>query len=401
MTEDESKPDSEAFTEKQKQVLNLLPATRREIADELGITIRAVRARMNGIEKKGGNLVRDDSNVWYWEGGENIHRITSRNKSTVTRKANEHLAKIEEQLKNILKQTDPATAPIETTESKEDVVIHRTDDHIGQVVYDDHGNAIFDTEIAKQRVRQVTDRVMELIHRTQAENRDFENCHLLLGGDTVTNENIYDHQPFNIDETLDRQIEIGAELYFEQIKRLSKEFDTVQVVAQAGNHGEIRASGQSKKANADDIVYAMLDQLVRVSEMENVHFVRNDATYYTNFHMRGHKGHLRHGQNSLEHIGTSSGKNRWRGWALNHQFDIAYRGHYHEWKLEHVHNRPVMMSGSICPPSDFEESLSLWGEPAATIHGVSDRRPITWMYPIHFEDQEDRSERDYATITDY
>jgi len=43
------------------------------------------------------------------------------------------------------------------------------------------------------------------------------------------------------------------------------------------------------------------------------------------------------------------------------------------------------MSGSICPPGDFEESLSLWGEPAATIHGVSDERPMTWLYPIHFE----------------
>jgi hypothetical protein len=70
---------------------------------------------------------------------------------------------------------------------------------------------------------------------------------------------------------------------------------------------------------------------------------------------------------------------------LRHNYDIAYRGHYHEFKIEHVHNRPVLMSGSICPPGDFEESLSLWGEPAATIHGVSDERPMTWLYPIHFE----------------
>jgi predicted phosphodiesterase len=375
----------EDFTESQKEVLNCLPDTRANISDKLGISIRAVRGRMTGIEEKGGALQRDRDDVWYWDGGENIHRITSRNKGTVTKKANEHLSKVEKMLKNVLKRTEPAISPPKTEVSHEDVVIHRSDDHIGQVRYNDDGEEVYNTEIAIDRIREITQKTISLIDRELAANREFDNCHLLLGGDTVTNENIYDHQPFNIDETLDRQIEIGVEVYFEQIALLSERFDTVQVVCQAGNHGEIRASGQSKHANADDIVYGMLDQLVRVSGMDNIHFVRNDSTKYTNFEMRGFNGHLRHGQNALNHIGTASGQNRWRGWALRHNYDIAYRGHYHEFKIEHVHNRPVLMSGSICPPGDFEESLSLWGEPAATIHGVSDERPMTWLYPIHFE----------------
>jgi hypothetical protein len=37
----------------------------------------------------------------------------------------------------------------------------------------------------------------------------------------------------------------------------------------------------------------MLDGLVRAADMENVTFIRNDRTGYTNFTMRGHKGHLR------------------------------------------------------------------------------------------------------------
>jgi hypothetical protein len=43
------------------------------------------------------------------------------------------------------------------------------------------------------------------------------------------------------------------------------------------------------------------------------------------------------------------------------------------------------MSGAIVPPDDFEESLAEWDEPAATVHGCSDDRPMTWFYPIDFE----------------
>ena len=67
----------EDFTESQKEVLNCLPDTRANISDKLGISIRAVRGRMTGIEEKGGALQRDRDDVWYWDGGENIHRITA------------------------------------------------------------------------------------------------------------------------------------------------------------------------------------------------------------------------------------------------------------------------------------------------------------------------------------
>jgi hypothetical protein len=68
-----------------------------------------------------------------------------------------------------------------------------------------------------------------------------------------------------------------------------------------------------------------------------------------------------------------------------HQFDIAYRGHYHTFQIDSIASNPVIESGAIVPPSDFEESLALWDEPAATVHGVSDARELTWMYPIDFE----------------
>lgn len=376
----------EDFTEAQLEVLHKLPDTRGNIAEELGISRRAVRGRMKGVEETGGQLERDRNDVWYWAGEENLHRITSRHKTTVTKKANAYLTELEAELKQFFKRHEPATAAIQTTESHEDVVIHLTDNHFGQIRYNDRGEQIFNTDIAERRVRKIIQTALRLIKRHRDAGWQFDNCHLLLGGDAVTNENIYDHQPYNIDRTLDEQIHVAAECYYRQVERLAREFETVQVVTQVGNHGEIRASGQSKQANADDIAYGRLDAMVRISpHLDNVHFVRNDSTNYVNFRMRGWRGHLRHGQDSLVHIGTSSGKKRWLQWLTQHDFDIGFRGHYHEFKVEQVHDCPVIMSGSICPPGDYEESLAEWSSPGATIMGVSDERPMTWFYPIDFQ----------------
>ncbi|WP_372611546.1 hypothetical protein, partial [Halomonas sp.] len=227
----------------------------------------------------------------------------------------------------------------------------------------------------------------------------------------IHGEGIHDDQPWESCLTLIEQIALYVDLYSEFIDRAAREFPSVQVVYQKGNHGELRGDGMSPDSNADDIAFMMLEDRVAGRDYGNVSFVSSHGSYFTNFRMRvnneederradalgvkiselnpsyqsGHRGHLRHGQKSLFHIGTSSGQNRWRGWHDNHAFDIGYRGHYHEWRVENLDNRPIIMSGSICPPSDYEESFAAYAEPAATVHGVSDDRPITFFYPLDFK----------------
>jgi hypothetical protein len=112
----------------------------------------------------------------------------------------------------------------------------------------------------------------------------------------------------------------------------------------------------------------------------------------------GHRAHLRHGQNSLEHVGTSAGKKRWYAWKDQHSFDIAYRGHYHTFQYDSIASTPIIESGAIVPPSDFEESLAEWGEPAATVHGVSDERVVSWFYPLDFTQPVTEEEAGEETI---
>jgi predicted phosphodiesterase len=129
----------------------------------------------------------------------------------------------------------------------------------------------------------------------------------------------------------------------------------------------------------------MLDNVVRAAGLDNVTFIQSDFTYYVNFSLRDWNAHLRHGHDaSLEHIGTSAGKQRWQAWMLEHDFDIAFRGHYHMLKEEPVAGQPVIMGGSIAPTSEFEESRAITGRPAAAVHGVTDEQVLDWTERIYF-----------------
>lgn len=381
------------LTPRQSDVLAELPSTATEIAIELGIRETTVFDHISALKQKGVPVAIDSDGAYYERTHEHpTNKVTTvpyqGHKASITKAANEHLAERADWLNDYLSSTAPAVADggLVLTPSNEDVVIHRSDDHLGDHVKDEYGNVIFNTDIGCSRINTVTDKTMELIARQEAAGYEFDTAHLLLGGDTVTGEDIYRGQSWHVQETLDGQIDIAVNAYWEQIQRLAAEFDTVQVVGQGGNHGELRFSSGAQ-SNADDIVYGFLEMLVRESSITNVTFINSHATKFTNFTMRGHNAHLRHGQDCLPHIGTPSPQNKWRGWLIQHQFDIAYRGHFHEFKMEQVMGKPVIMSGSICPPGEFEEGLSLWSAPAATVHGVSDTRPLTWFFPVDFTDR--------------
>jgi biotin operon repressor len=296
-------------------------------------------------------------------------------------------------------------------ESNEDMVCHRSDDHIGAKYVDEYGDGTFDTDIAVARNRHIQQKVFELKKRQEMAGVEFDTFHLVLGGDHLHGIGVHPNQPWETEIPVPKQISVASDVYMEFIDRAQREFESVQVVCQRGNHGELSGDGMGPDDNVDDAFFLSLERRINDRGYDNVKFVMSEGGYFTNFRMRadreedaakadslgipvdrlpaslqsGHRAHLRHGQNSLEHIGTSSGKKRWHGWLERHKFDIAYRGHYHKYDISSIANRKVVMSGAIVPPSDFEESLAEWDAPAATLHGVSDERPMTWMYPIDFQ----------------
>jgi hypothetical protein len=286
-------------------------------------------------------------------------------------------------LKKQLQEMEPAVADGGglQRDGGEHLIIPRGDDHFGEHITNQNGDDTFNSDIAEERVRTVFDNAIAKKEMREDAGVDFDGAGLFLLGDHVTNDAIYEGQKNETDASVKEQINRATEVYLEQIRRLSDQFPHVKVACQVGNHGRLGDAS----VNADGIMFAMLDKVVRESDMENVTLIQSDRSYYTDFSLRDYDIHIRHGHDSsLEHIGTSAGKQRWLSWLVDHGFDVAFRGHYHMLKEEPINGVPVHMVGSIVAQTEFEESHAISGRPAAAIHGMTDTAPTEWTERIYF-----------------
>lgn len=378
------------LSENEYVVKSLLPATTNDIADTMEVSISYVYDLIQSLKDKG-YQVAQDSEGRYYIGNEQIERAqnteavkqSSGEKAAITRKARKYLATLEYELKETLNESEaPVAEEIVQRPDATDMVIHRTDDHFGELVTNQYGDELFNTEIAANRVEKIFEETVAIKERREDAGETFDTANLLLGGDIITNDDLYDGQAHEIDCDLNEQLDIAGDVYIDAIKQLSDAFPSVRVVCQPGNHGRL---SQGSPANADTILYSMLDKVVRESDINNVTFLKSDRSYYINFSLRNWNAHLRHGHDSsLEHIGTSAGKQRWLTWLVDHQFDVAYRGHYHLLKEEPVAGIPVHMGGSLLPQTEFEESHALSGRAGAAVHGATDEHPSEWTERVVF-----------------
>jgi len=305
-------------------------------------------------------------------------RKTTTTKQTLSKKANERLVELEDLVKPVAQEIGPQmwNEEPEMTEGGRDLVIHETDIHFGDEVVNDRGQTIYNSEIAEERVRNRFEKIMGKVEQKRENGAVIDNVHILLGGDLLTNEAIYDTQPFHIDETVDKQINRAVSTYMDVLETLSNNFGHVQVICTGGNHGEFRVKGSSNKANGDDFIYDMLEIYSSKLEMDNVQFIKSDRTDRVLFNFRGHIGYLTHGENRSFHIGTSSPESDWLSFKDQHNFDVAFRGHYHDFRIEQVNGAPVIMTPSQKPPGDFEDQNGIYGTPFNAIYFASDKRPI-------------------------
>jgi biotin operon repressor len=380
-----------SLSKNQYTAKEVMPATGPEIAESMGISLSYVYDLVEGLRRKGVD-VQQDTEARYYVASENLDmapsfvadtRQSASEKREITKSAAATLAEMEFALKKKLEHSEPAinTDKRVRRDGGTHMVVHRTDDHFGEHITNQHGDDVFNSDIAEQRVRDVFEQTIARKEAREDAGETFDGVGLLMGGDHVTNDAIYEGQKNETDATVREQIDRCADVYLDMIRTLSEQFPHVTVACQVGNHGRLASSS----VNADGIVFSMLDKIVRESTMDNVTFIQSDKSYYIDFQLRDYDVHLRHGHDSsLEHIGTSAGKQRWLSWMVDHGFDVAFRGHYHMLKQEPINGVPVHMGGSIVPQTEFEESHALSGRPVAAVHGMTDRAPTEWTERIYF-----------------
>ena len=401
------------LTPNQRTAVNAMPATARDIADALEYTSTSgVYDLLKRIERANPNIkFTSDDGTWNYslideetklvaDGGvvpeTTPTRVPTAQKQTITKTANDFLSELEVELAARLELTTPLNAELPVRPGHRDMVMFRTDDHFGERDTDvlPNGEVVetFSSEIARERVFYHLESILGWKATLEDAGYTFDTIHLLLNGDHVTNETIFASQPHYIDQLLRGQVRMASETYVDIIKVLAESFPAVQVVCQHGNHGELRAKGASHEANADDLFYDALDLALRQTDFDNVRFVTNHVDTHTEFEMRGHRGHMRHGQDSMGHIGTNSAVKRWQSWLLesidtygDSGWDVGYCGHYHELKMEPVNGRPVLMGGTLVPAGDYENSLGIApGRPGAWCHTVSDEEAVDQLKLVYF-----------------
>jgi hypothetical protein len=302
---------------------------------------------------------------------EEVKRNDNASKQTITNKATTYLKELENEVKNSDTPVTDYTEPDYNNTKGFTAIIHETDSHFSAHVKNQAGNTVYDTERAKQATREAFIWYSEKIIERNWKNLD--EIVLLLGGDLLEGEGIYEHQAHKIDDTLETQIEAARNTYFKMIQNMKTSFKVpVKVVCVSGNHGDLKIPGSSSGANADDIIYSMLEDMVDLSGLKNVKFVRSDRSDYTTFNYRGWKGYLTHGENRKEHIGTASGKRDWLAIKDKYGFDAAWRGHYHMQKRETVNGVPVFMTNSRKPGDDYTDTIAAFGETGNAIYFATD-----------------------------
>jgi len=386
----EGEPDPDDLTDREEWIATELQtgATLDELADDLGERESVVTQHLRDLKRSGWHVYVDESAGHIAIEGDHLLR-SSEHKGTRTRKANRWWELRHNTLVREYRGLETPSASLEATAGHEDWVTHMTDLHAGDRVRRDDGTVVYETDEIPAIVDHITERSIALADKHAS---TYDTAHLLWGGDFVTNEGIYEGQFEDLDAWLDEQHDTLVEPLVRQLKAFSERFPTVQVVCMVGNHGQHRASGTSQQANADLILYKTVRNVVAELQqhagiLENVEFLIGDAKQYRNFELRDGRlrGHLRHGQHRRPQAETSARQNEWRATLQDHEFDVAYMGHYHISGRIPWDGPPIVVSPSPKPAGEFVERLGTKTpsdhQGLATVHGVSDDG-LTGVYPI-------------------
>jgi hypothetical protein len=386
----DGEPDPNDLTEREEYLIGELQtgATVTGLAEDIGERETVITQHLRDIKRQGWQVYIDETADQVAIEGDQLLRSTE-HKGTRTRKANRWWQLRHNELVREFESLRTPSAELNATTGSEDWVTHLTDLHAGDRVRSDDGTVIYETSELPDIIDYVTEQSLSLADK---HTYSYDAAHLLWGGDMVTNEGIYEGQFEDLDAWLDEQHETLVAPLLRQLKAFSAEFPVVQVITMVGNHGQHRASGTSRQANADLILYKHIRNTVaQLREhgdlLENVHLRIGDAAPYRNFEMRGGEltGHLRHGQHRHPQAETSARKKEWLSTLLDHEFDIACLGHHHISGRIPWGGPPIICSPSPKPSGEFVEKIGERtpgeNQGVATTFGVSDDG-ITAVFPV-------------------
>jgi hypothetical protein len=247
----------------------------------------------------------------------------------------------------------------------------------------------YDRQIMRHRVGKYVDKA-HAITEIQRADHPVDEAVLLFTGDMVEGVSIFPGQVWELDGTLYEQMFDVADLMIWTIKQALHIYETVEVIAEYGNHGRLGKKGDGIKAsdNVDRMVYNIVRQ--RLADESRLVDFQTSGDWYQHFTIGNYTAMAIHGDEiksfggNIPAYGILRKANQWASGVLP-AFRDLYIGHYHQsMQLQLANGGSVFMTGS--PESDniyAHEFVAATGDPSQRLHFINpDKGRVTSEYRV-------------------
>lgn len=255
-------------------------------------------------------------------------------------------------------------------------LIHTTDWQIGKLT------SSYNVDVCARRIKELTEKVVHLTE-IQRSHHPVRSCTVMFGGDMVEGITIFPGQAYEVEATLFTQLFEAAKIMETQIRTLSVNFETVNVVVEWGNHGRLGRKGDYPAGdNIDRILYNIVRD--RVKDLKNVSWQGSDD-WYQIVEIGNYTALLVHGDEISGGGGSVAVLKKCNAWATGvvESFDDIYMGHFHTpTSLALANGGRAFMTGSTESGSEYARMfVAAVGKPSQRLHFVDpDKGRVTAEY---------------------
>lgn len=245
----------------------------------------------------------------------------------------------------------------------------------------------FNIDVCKNRINQIATKVASINDLLTGKYK-FDELVIFLLGDVNDGTDIYPTQAHHQESSnVEQQAWEFAEFYADFIRKIKPLYPSVRIETVPGNHGR---SGRfaHECANWDIVAYRYLGNNLRDDGVPVI-IGRGDNLFVRKVKVRKHNYLLFHGHQvrgsfaGIPSYGISQRVCRWSTCEQYAPFDMAIAGHFHSYLHWHLNEIQILLSGT-CVTDDLwsREELGWQSGCVWPFFGVSDERPMTWMYSL-------------------
>jgi hypothetical protein len=276
---------------------------------------------------------------------------------------------------------------IKTSKDKEALCIMFSDWHVGKVIKDLNGVMTFNTPKALELADLYAKRIVQYV-ADHALHKRIDEVVLMLLGDLIDNEIIYDTQVHKIDMPvmLQKQHACRGIINFvdtleQGLKALGMKSPRIRIEGLRGNHGRVQ-KGALEVSSWEVVIYDTLDLYFAALGKKNitVGFSLEDTRLID---VKGTVGLLRH--KAPPQAETPSARAKLGGWRDLHNWDWLVHGHFHHWGINSWNSRPVFRNGAFPGQDDLAMEMGVGDLRCQLIFGVNKNECPSFMQRIVLE----------------